>query len=209
LFLGGNARRRARAAIEEERMATTSRIARAAPAAAALAALAACAAPPPPMGGPSQIRFEVTDLSDPAHPRAVPAQSGATLDFPLTFAITVRTVGTDPAGVQHLIVDTTSVTPACGEMPIRRAYRTKRIVLPEAVTAEPATPQEQSFNLPLSTLTLYNIALCDIPAPTRFLLDARVLNGAGAVSRAALTINVGGAPAPAPAAAATPPEARG
>jgi hypothetical protein len=176
----------------------------------ALLALAACATPPPPMGGPSQIRFEVTDLSDPAHPRAVPAQSGATLDFPLAFAIAVRTVGTDPAGVQRLTVDTTSETPLCGTAPIAPAYRSKVIVLPEAVTAEPAQPHEQSFNLPLDTLTLYNIGLCDIPAPTRFVLDARVLNGASAVSRAALTINVGGAPAPAPAAAASPrPEARG
>jgi len=163
----------------------------------ATAALAGCQAPTP-AATTAQIRFEVTDLSDPDHPRTVPAPAGATLDFPLDFNIAVRTVGIDPAGVRSLDVATNAYTPACGEWLVPRIYRTKVIVLPEAVTAEPATPTRQSFNLPLSTLTLIGIALCDAPSPTLFRLQARLLNANSAAAGAGLTIRIGNAPPPPP-----------
>jgi hypothetical protein len=173
----------------------------------AAAALAGCQPAPKPVATAAQLRFEVTDLSDPAHPRTVPAPAGATLDFPLDFNIAVRTVGIDPAGVRTLDVATTSYTPACGAWMVPRIYRTKVIVLPDAVTAEPSTPIRQSFNLPLSTLTLIGIALCEAPSPTLFHLQARLLNANRAAAGAALTIRIGNAPPPPKT--ATLPAARG
>lgn len=173
----------------------------------AAAALAGCQPAPKPTATAAQLRFEVTDLRDPAHPRAVPAAAGATLDFPLDFNIAVRTVGTDPAGVRTLDVATTSYTPACGEWLVPRIYRTKVIVLPNSVTAEAATPTSQSFNLPLSTLTLIGIALCEAPSPTLFHLQAHLLNANSAGAGAALTIRIGNVPPPPKTAGARPPPA--
>jgi hypothetical protein len=160
----------------------------------AAAGLAGCQTAPKSAVGQSQIKFEVTDLSNPDRPASVIAQNGQTLDVPIPFNVVIRTVGTDPTGVRVLLIYTTSYTAECDGTPIEQAYRTKRIMLPEGVTSEPPTATRQSYKLPLDTFTLLNLGLCDRPAPTRFHLQARVLNGNAAWTRSDLTIRAGAAP---------------
>ncbi|HTR15447.1 MAG TPA: hypothetical protein VMI52_00265 [Acetobacteraceae bacterium] len=160
----------------------------------AAAVLAGCATGAKPSAGPSQIKFEVTDLSNTYHPSSVISQTGQTVNFPIPFNVVIRTVGTDQTGVRALLIYTTSYTAGCDGTPIEEAYRTKRIVLPEGVTSEPSTATRQSYKLPLDTFTLLNLGLCSRPAPTSFHLRARVLNGNAIWSGSDLTIRIGGAP---------------
>jgi hypothetical protein len=156
--------------------------------------LAGCQSAPKSAARPPHVQFEVTDLSNPGHPSTVTVHNGTAVYFPILFNIVVRAVGTDPAGVLALQTYTTSYTAHCNEGPIPEIYRTKLIVLPEGVTSEPSTPTRQSYKLPLDTLTLSNIGLCEAPAPTSFHFQAWVLNANNVSSGSDLTIHVGNAP---------------
>jgi hypothetical protein len=109
------------------------------------------------------IRFEISDLSKPEGLAPVVAQSGAVFDVPVVFRIEVRVVGTAPSGTGELRVNTTSYTPECNGMPVRESYRTKQIVFPPAVTAEPNS-DGMVQRWPFSTFILSAAAQC--PNPT-------------------------------------------
>jgi hypothetical protein len=154
--------------------------------------LAGCQTSPVQVGGPSQVQFEVSDLTNPSHVSSATFHSGAQVDLPTEFNVEVRVVGSDPAGVRSLRARTTAYTSECNGAPVPEPYRTKLIAFPESVTSVPPAPTRLAYRLPLSTLTLMELGLCDPEAPTpgRFDIRALVLNANNVWSRADLAIHV-------------------
>jgi hypothetical protein len=155
--------------------------------------LAGCQAAPGQVAGPSQLKFEVTDVSNPSHVSSAIVQNGAQIDFPMAFNIAVRVVGSDPAGTSNVRFRTTAYTSECNGAPVPEPYRTKLIVFPESVTAPPPAQTRLGYRLPLSTLTLMELGLCDPEAPTpgSFHILATTDHDGHVGSAADLTIRIG------------------